>query len=227
MSKILTNYKVVCCFAKSPCDKCKPLWKLDGDGGRIIWNAEDESWEDLCLCGKTQNQEDDETGDFIDGQWYCDDCFNAKTTCRDCKEPWSEGGDWFGRKWCCKKCCETPNVCEKCGLCDKSVEWVLNDTTDATLCLDCDDDKCDECECRLNFNTRSKDHLQMCKDCYDPEADKCPDCESDEEDEDDDDKCEECKCELNIKNRSKDEDLCKNCYSNLKGFVEHVSSSLK
>jgi hypothetical protein len=37
-------------------------------------------------------------------------------------------------------------------------------------------------------------------------------------------KCEECKCELNIKNRSKDEDLCKNCYSNLKGFVKYVSS---
>jgi hypothetical protein len=173
MSKILTNYE------------------LDGDGGRIIWNAEDESWEDLCLCGKTQNQEDDETGDFIDGQWYCDDCFNATIKCRDCKEPWSEGGDWFGRKWCCKKCCETPDVCEKCGLCDKSVEWVLNDTTDATLCLDCDDDKCDECECRLNFKTRSKDHLQMCKDCYDPEADKCPDIsDDDDEDEDEDDEDE-------------------------------------
>ena len=114
------------------------VYKIDSTGGLVKWNEEEQTWDDCCLdCRKTQNEEDDETGDFIDDQWYCDECFDAKYRCRDCNEPWSEGGDWFGRKWCCKKCCETPSVCEKCGVCDKSVEWILNDTTDAILCPEC------------------------------------------------------------------------------------------
>ena len=131
-------------------------------------------------CG-TMIQIDEATE--IGGEYFCEDCEDNYTECRECGKPHlvdDMNYDRYNEDYVCDSCYEYNNfsTCEDCGEIIEDAVGV--DDYDKIVCEGCANSnyyQCDDCGGYFSgYNTRRDSSICVCDDCYDRNYYTCEDC---------------------------------------------------